>query len=105
MAKRDRCRLAHHRAGQADPRHAFVESSNGRLRDACRGEEVFDGLAHTHRLLARWRHDHNHARPHSSLGGLTPMQARRSPEPLHGPDLAVLATRAVIGYQGAELPS
>ena len=97
--------VAWHRIAPAKPtENAFVESFNGRLRDECLNEEVFDGLAHARRVRARWRHDCNHVRPHSSLGGLTPVQARRSPEPIHGPDLAVLATRAVIGHQGAGLP-
>ena len=51
--------------------NAFIESFNGRLgdeglRDEGLNEEVLDGLAHARRVLARWRHDHNHERPHSS---------------------------------------
>ena len=59
--------------------NGFVESFNGKLRDECLNEEVFDSLAHARSILGRWRHDYNHIRPHSSLGGLTPA-ARRSLE-------------------------
>lgn len=57
--------------------NGFVESFNGKLRDECLNEEVFDGLAHARMILGRWRHDYNHVRPHSSLGGLTPERAGR----------------------------
>lgn len=57
--------------------NAFIESFNGRLRDELLNEEVFETLPDARRRLALWRHDYNHTRPHSSLGGLTPA-ARRS---------------------------
>ena len=85
--------------------NAFIESFNGRLRDECLNEEVFDSLAHARRILARWRHDYNHTRPHSSLGGLTPAQARRATEIPSGPAIATLAPAPVISYQAAGLPS
>ena len=84
--------------------NAFIESFNGRLRDECLNEEVFDSLAHARRVLARWRHDYNHVRPHSSLGGLTPAQARRATEIASGPAIAALAPAPVIGYQAPGLP-
>ena len=59
--------------------NGFIKSFNGKLRDECLNEEVFDSLAHARSILGRWRHDYNHIRPHSSLGGLTPA-ARRSLE-------------------------
>jgi putative transposase len=84
--------------------NAFIESFNGRLRDECLNEEVFDSLAHARRVLARWRHDYNHVRPHSSLGGLTPAQARRASD-VPGDGIAVaLAAGPPIGYQVAGLP-
>ncbi len=82
--------------------NGFVESFNGRLRDECLNEEVFDSLAHARRILAHWRHDYNHIRPHSSLGGLAPV-ARRSLE-LHGstaPD--ALAKPQTINYRKVRL--
>lgn len=54
--------------------NAFIESFNGRLRDECVNEHIFDGLAHARRVLAAWRADYNAARPHTSLGGLTPIE-------------------------------
>jgi putative transposase len=51
-----------------------VESFNGRLRDECLNEHLFDTLRHARRLIAAWRSDYNHQRPHSSLNGLMPMQ-------------------------------
>lgn len=71
--------MALHRAGQTDVRHGFVESFNGRLRDECLNEHLFDSLRHARNLIAAWRDDYNHNRPHSSLGGLTPWEfANRS---------------------------
>ena len=61
--------------------NGFVESFNGRLRDECLNEHIFDTLRHARRLIAAWRSDYNHQRPHTSLGGLTPWEyANRSHE-------------------------
>lgn len=54
--------------------NGFVESFNGRLRDECLNEHLFDSLRHARDLIAAWRGDYNHTRPHSSLGGLTPWE-------------------------------
>jgi len=67
----------HYIAPGKPQQNGFVESFNGKLRDECLNEEVFDTLADARKILGRWRHDYNHHRPHSSLGGLTPA-ARRS---------------------------
>ena len=56
--------------------NAFAESFNGRLRDECLNETAFDSLAHARRVLALWRHDYNHVRPHSAHQGRTPASAR-----------------------------
>ena len=84
--------------------NAFIESFNGRLRDECLNEEVFDSLAHARSVLARWQRDYNHVRPHSSLDGLTPAQARQATEISSGPAIAALAPAPAIGYQAPGLP-
>jgi putative transposase len=73
--------------------NAFIESFNGSLRDECLNEELFDSLADARRKLALWRYDYNNVRPHSSLGGRAPAEARRAldrtqraaPDALAGP--------------------
>lgn len=61
--------------------NGLVESFNGRLRDECLNEHLFDTLRHARRMIAAWRSDYNHERPHSSLDGLTPKEfATRSRE-------------------------
>ena len=83
--------IAWHQIAPGKPQQkGFVESSNGKLRDECLNAEVFDSLAHTRKMLALWRHDYNHHRPHSSLGGLTPA-ARRSLELSEGSAPGTLA--------------
>jgi putative transposase len=67
--------VALHRTGQADSRHAFVESFNGRLRDECLNEILFRSLGHARAVLTAWRDDYNHVRPHGALRGLTPAKA------------------------------
>ena len=52
--------------------NGFVESFNGRLRDECQGETLFTSLVHARFVLMAWRHDYNHVRPHSKLGGPPP---------------------------------
>ena len=61
--------------------NGFVESFNGRMRDECLNEHLFDKLRHARNLIAAWRIDFNHHRPHTSLAGLTPAEyAIRSEE-------------------------
>ena len=52
--------------------NAFVESFNGRCRDECLNEHLFVTIDEARAELENWRFDYNTARPHSSLGKLTP---------------------------------
>lgn len=52
--------------------NAYIESFNGRLRDECLNEHWFLSVEHARRIIEEWRVDYNTARPHSSLGYLTP---------------------------------
>lgn len=54
--------------------NAFIESFNGRLRDECTNEHLFHGLREARTIIEEWRADYNSARPHTSLGGLTPRE-------------------------------
>jgi putative transposase len=54
--------------------NAFIESFNSRLRDECLNEHLFDSLAEARQIIEAWRLDYNCARPHSSLGTLTPSE-------------------------------
>ena len=51
---------------------AFIESFNSRLREECLNEQVFTSLDDARRKIEQWRNEYNRARPHSSLGYLTP---------------------------------
>ena len=52
--------------------NAYIESFNGRLRDECLNESWFLSIEHARRVVEDWRIDYNTARPHSSLGNLSP---------------------------------
>ncbi len=54
--------------------NGFIESFNGKLRDECLNETLFEDLNHAQVILAQWKHDYNMLRPHSSLKGLTPIE-------------------------------
>lgn len=54
--------------------NAKVESFNGRLRDECLNVSWFSDLWDARRKISAWRHEYNTARPHSSLGYLTPIE-------------------------------
>ena len=64
--------------------NASVESFNGRLRDECLNEHLFENLAEAKHIIETWRIDYNTQRPHTSLNGLTPSifaQTHRSTRP------------------------
>jgi putative transposase len=49
-----------------------MESFNGKFRDECLNENWFMSLDQAQKIIEEWRTDYNQARPHSSLGDLTP---------------------------------
>jgi len=75
----------HYIAPGKPQQNGFIEAFNGRLRDELLNEEVFETLAAARAMLARWRHDYNHIRPHSALGGRPPvLLTTRSSGPTKG---------------------
>ena len=67
------CGVGWHYIAPGKPQqNAYVESFNGRLRDECLNETVFTSLRQVRAVLAAWREDYNHVRPHSTLGGRAP---------------------------------
>ena len=57
--------------------NGLCESFNGRLRDECLNVNEFTSIDHAKAVLAAWREDYNHHRPHGSLGQLTPSEYAR----------------------------
>ena len=76
----------------------LIESFNGSLRDECLNEEIFDSLADARQKLALGRYDYNNVRPHSSLGNLTPAEARRALEHSDGTAPGALAEPETEDY-------
>jgi putative transposase len=54
--------------------NAFCESFNGKFRDECLNEHWFLILQEAQTTIEAWRKEYNEIRPHSSLGGKTPME-------------------------------
>ena len=62
----------HYIAPGKPTQNAFIESFNGRLRDALLNETLFVTLAHARTTLAAWKLDYNTVRPHSAIGNVPP---------------------------------
>ena len=60
--------------------NAYIESFNGKFRDECLNQNWFSDLQEARRMIEEWRRDYNRARPHSSLGYLTPETFRQKHE-------------------------
>jgi putative transposase len=75
-ALRDWCRFSGTGASYIEPgspwQNPYVESFGARIRDELLGVEQFSCLAEAQVMVADWRHDYNHHRPHSSLGMIPP---------------------------------
>ncbi|WP_425387998.1 IS3 family transposase [Azospirillum halopraeferens] len=94
----------HYIASGKPMQNGFVESFNGRLRDECLNETLFVSLSHARAVLAAWKEDYNHVRPHSGLGGATPAEiaiaATAQAGPGHAP--AQLAITARLGHHNSQ---
>ena len=101
-------RVAWHYIQPGKPvQNAFIESFNSRLRDECLNEHVFVSLNEAREIIAVWRHDYNHVRPHSSLGALTPIefaqqQGERPLEPVWGSAPVPLLNRPTRGITSTD---
>ncbi len=51
--------------------NGLVKNFNGRMQEECLNKHLFPSLRHACRMIAAWRGDHKHHRPHSSLDELT----------------------------------
>ncbi len=73
---RDWCRFTATETAFIEPgapwQNPFVESFNGRVRDELLDVEQFSCLAEARVLVADWREDYNHHRPHSALAMQAP---------------------------------
>jgi putative transposase len=78
--------------------NAYIESFNGRLRDECLNENWFLTLEHARRIIEKWRIDYNTARPHSSLGNLTPEEFIRQETEKFSTGMPVEAESINAGY-------
>jgi len=58
--------------------NAVVESFNGRLRDELLNEHSFPTIFHARSAIEAWRFDYNQRRPHTTLGGMTPVEFLKS---------------------------
>lgn len=54
--------------------NAYIESFNGRLRDECLNTNIFYTISDAKEIVEKWRESYNNWRPHSSLGGMTPVE-------------------------------
>jgi putative transposase len=74
--------------------NAFGESFRGRMRDECLNEPLFFTMNHPRAVIRAWVHDYNTARPHSSLGYLTPAAFAETLRPLRASALRHLKSSA-----------
>ena len=81
--------------------NAYIESFNGRLRDECLNENWFLTLEHARRIVEEWRIDYNTARPHSSLGYLTPEEFIRQESEKFSTGMPVEAESINAGYSNS----
>jgi putative transposase len=91
-ALRDWCRFSHSGASYIDPgspwQNPWVESYGSRMRDELLAIEQFDSLLEAQVLVADWRDEYNHYRPHSALGMLTPAAFAARHRNQHQPQLS-----------------
>ena len=69
--------------------NGYIESFNGKMRDELLDREIFFTLEEAKILIAPWREEYNHVRPHSALGYRPPAPQAwlLAPQPVRAPGL------------------
>lgn len=57
--------------------NGHIESFNGRLRDECLNQHIFESLDDAREKINKWMEDYNSVRPHGALGWLAPAAYRK----------------------------
>ena len=83
--------------------NGFIESFNGKLRDECLNENLFDNLKEAQMILKEWEADYNNHRPHSSLGGMAPNEFEK-PKSLMGVPPLMIENDSINCYQNITQP-
>ena len=111
-ALRDWCRFSGTGASYIEPgspwQNPYVESFGSRIRDELLAVEQFSCLAEARVMVADWRYDYNHHRPHSSLSMTPPARFAASwrPTPKTGrPGTCPDASQAVGTPPSASFPT
>jgi putative transposase len=60
--------------------NGYLESFNGKFRDECLNVHWFRGLADARQIITAWKEEYNTERPHSALGGRTPLEGVADPK-------------------------
>ncbi len=93
--------------------NAYAESFNGRVREECLDQHLFDDLDHAREICEAWREDYNTIRPHTSLGRRPPREfldqhpgGHAHPGAAHlSPTGACSTTNSVSPYPEPQAPS
>jgi putative transposase len=54
--------------------NSYIESFHGKLRDECLNQEIFSSIEQASIVLENWKEEYNNYRPHSALGGFSPLK-------------------------------
>jgi putative transposase len=82
--------------------NACAESFQGWMRDECLNEHLFFSMSHVRAVIAGWVHDFNTARPHSTIGYMTPVAYATTLKPPRAP--APVATAALTRNSQPTIP-
>lgn len=58
--------------------NGYIESFNGKLRDECLNQHMFQNLFEAREIIQSWKDEYNMERPHSSLKNMTPFEYAES---------------------------
>jgi putative transposase len=111
-ALKDWCRFSGAGSAYIEPgspwQNPYVESFNSRVRDELLAVELFSSLTEAKVMVADWREDYNHRRPHSSLRMTAPAQFARAWRQSNGNGQATTAGASSQGRrspQNAPIPA
>lgn len=91
-AYKNRLKLDYTRPGKPTD-NGFIESFNAAVRRECLSQHYFSSVVDARDVIAAWRDEYNHRRPHGSLGQRTPTEVGTQARAAMTPELK---TRSIV---------